>query len=320
MTCTDKFTCYNFYKQLFEANNIEVLQFKEINYGLQFTIVIDHAKYLIRIYESKKGIKLDLSQVKKREIYNLLQNIIGQSDIINPKDSRKSVPNHLANFNHHNNSTSSLLSDIDEYPLIGIDESGKGDYFGPLVIAGVFAEKKEKEQLRALGVIDSKKLNDEKVSSLARKIKELVKFNIVVIGNKRYNELYKKINNLNKLLAWGHARVIENLLNKVECNLALSDQFGNTNLIENALLEKGKKIRLEQKVRAEENVVVAAASILARATYVDNLKILADKYNLEFPKGASNLVKNTANEFIKMYGQDQLNEVAKLHFRTTEEL
>lgn len=212
------------------------------------------------------------------------------------------------------------LAEIEENPIIGTDESGKGDYFGPLVIAGVYADESTKKQLRNLGVDDSKKIKDSHIVLLAQKIKEICEYKVVVIGNEKYNELYDKINNLNKLLAWGHARVIENILEETNCNIVLSDQFGNPKLIENALMKKGKDITLEQRPKAEENVVVAAASILARNEFIKILDRMSREYNLEFPKGASSKTKDIGKEFISKYGRENLNKVAKLHFKTTKEL
>ncbi|MFN2364199.1 MAG: ribonuclease HIII, partial [Halarsenatibacteraceae bacterium] len=211
--------------------------------------------------------------------------------------------------------------DLDGYEqLIGVDESGKGDYFGPLVIAGVYLDKAEVEKLAGYGVADSKNLSDKKIKKLAVKIKKSCEHSVVIIKNPRYNQLHKKIGNLNKILAWGHARVIENLLDKVDCDNALSDKFAKKYLIENALMEKGKEIKLEQKVRAESNLAVAAASILARAEFVSQLEKLSDKYEIEFPKGAANHIIDVGQEFLKRYDQKELNQVAKLHFKTTDKI
>jgi ribonuclease HIII len=125
---------------------------------------------------------------------------------------------------------------------IGTDESGKGDYFGPLVIAGVFVPDGQDAVLRELGVKDSKKISDGRVRELAEVIKKGYKHSIVSIGPERYNELYDKLRNLNLLLAWGHSRVIENILEKVNCSLAITDQFGDSRFVVNALMKKGKTI------------------------------------------------------------------------------
>lgn len=251
----------------------------------------------------------------------------GKTIVINVNNNSLKIiaPKHLINqyinyFDDLKIDSKKMLSDIEENPIIGTDESGKGDYFGPLVIAGVYADENIKRQLRSLGVDDSKKIKDSHIALLAPKIKEICKYKVVVIGNEKYNELYSKINNLNKLLAWGHARVIENILEETDCNIALSDQFGNPELIENALMKKGKDITLEQRPKAEENVVVAAASILARNEFVNILSRISRQYDLEFPKGVSDKTKDIGKIFIAKYGRDNLNKVAKLHFKTTKEL
>lgn len=213
-----------------------------------------------------------------------------------------------------------IINNLSDEPHIGVDESGKGDYFGPLVIAGVLADKTNTAKFIESGVKDSKKLTNEKILKLAGIIKANSIHTVVIIGNEKYNELYTKFNNLNKLLAWGHARVIENILEKQSCKYALSDKFGNENLIKNALLEKGRNITLEQRIRGEEDIAVAAASILARAEYVKRMNTLCNKYELNLPKGASNLVLETAKKFVSLYGKDKLNLIAKLHFRTTSQL
>lgn len=213
-----------------------------------------------------------------------------------------------------------LLSDIIENSIIGVDESGKGDYFGALVIAGVHADETTKRLLENMGVTDSKKLSDTRISMLANEIKKISKYNIVVIKNEKYNQLYDNMKNLNSLLAWGHARVIENLLYEVECGIALSDQFGKTELIENALMEKGKKIKLEQRPKAETNVVVASASILARDAFVKNILSISREYNIEIPKGASPKTIEVGKRIVKIHGADTLKKIGKLHFKTTQEI
>lgn len=202
---------------------------------------------------------------------------------------------------------------------IGTDESGKGDYFGPLVVAGVFVNEETKQRLIALGVKDSKKLSDAKIRGLAMKIKSTCKYSIVPIGPEKYNERYDQIGNLNKLLAWGHARAIENILEDTDCENALTDQFGDEKFVLNALLKKGKKIKLVQRPRAEEDVGVAAASILARDEFLKRLHILSQNHRLNLPKGASQQVVIIAREIIKKKGEEELKKIAKLHFKTTKD-
>ncbi|MEW6245235.1 MAG: ribonuclease HIII [Nitrospirota bacterium] len=201
---------------------------------------------------------------------------------------------------------------------IGIDESGKGDYFGPLVVAAVFVDATTESELRLMQVRDSKKISDGRILELAPDIRTICPHSVVAIGPQRYNELYRKIKNLNRLLAWGHARALENLLERVDCDLAIADQFGDERLILNALQEKGKRIRLEQRPKAESDLAVAAASIVARAEFLLRLKRLSDEVGTTLPKGASPAVELAARMIVKKHGQERLGAVAKLHFKTTQ--
>ena len=201
---------------------------------------------------------------------------------------------------------------------IGIDESGKGDYFGPLVIAAVFVDATTQGELKLMEVRDSKKISDGRILEMAPDIKTICPHSVIAIGPQKYNELYAKIKNLNRLLAWGHAKALENLLERVSCERAISDQFGNERLILNALQDKGRKIVLEQRTKAESDLAVAAASILARAEFLLRLKRLSTEVGTTLPKGASPTVELAARMVIKKHGQDRLGDVAKLHFKTTQ--
>ena len=202
---------------------------------------------------------------------------------------------------------------------IGTDESGKGDYLGPLVIACVFCNSSLEAELKALDVRDSKKISDGKILDLAQQIKKICPFNIVAIGPEKYNALYEKMKNLNKLLAWGHARVIENFLDSLdsEVDYIISDKFGDERFIERALMEKGKNIKLEQRVKAEEDLAVAAASILARAEFLNRLHKLSSEYGQNLPKGSSETVNQVAKKIVQTKGEEALKRIAKLHFKNT---
>jgi ribonuclease HIII len=201
---------------------------------------------------------------------------------------------------------------------IGMDESGKGDYFGPLVIAAVYVDEKTEPQLVALGVRDSKRLQDNRILTLAEGIKSLCQYDVVPMSPKAYNKLYSEIGNLNRLLAWGHARALENVLKKVSCDFAVADQFGDEKFLRDALLSKGRKIQLEQRPRAEEDIAVAAASILARAEFVRRIEHLSRQLGRTLPKGSSDPTIVTIGREIFAKGGDQsLSEVAKMHFKTT---
>ncbi len=211
---------------------------------------------------------------------------------------------------------------------IGTDESGKGDYFGPLVIAGVLVTDQTAPVLRELGVDDSKALTPKKIDALYQAIIDTVgteAISVVEIGPFKYNQLYKKFKqrgqNLNHLLAWGHATCIENLLERhPDCKQAVADQFGNERYILSQMKDKGKQIDLKQTPRAEANIAVAAASVVARWRFVEKIRTLSNKVGVELPLGASAKVKSQARLLVSDRGADALAEVAKLHFKTTDEL
>ena len=209
------------------------------------------------------------------------------------------------------------LSDFD-LPIrhIGVDESGKGDFFGPLVIAGVLADENNTDTLIKAGIKDCKKVSDAQIPKLAAAIKNNCVFSIVTINPAKYNELYAKFGNLNKLLAWGHARTIENILEKADCEYALSDKFGDEKLIKNALMGKGQNIKLEQKCKAESDIAVAAASILAREQFLKTMADFSKKYGVQIPKGCNSAVIDAAKSIAARFSKDELKNLVKTHFKT----
>jgi ribonuclease HIII len=217
-----------------------------------------------------------------------------------------------------------LLDPEASQPHMGIDESGKGDFFGPLVIASAYVDEGLVEKLREIGVRDSKKISSDNVAlNMARDIRKILgdRCAMVTIGPRSYNRMYAKIRNVNKILAWGHARAIENLLVKVpDCPRALSDKFGPTHQIERALMDKGKKIKLDQRTKAESDPAVAAASILARAGFLYALKVMGKTHKFEVPKGASTKVRREAEKLVAYNSPSILLETAKCHFRTTDKV
>jgi ribonuclease HIII len=206
-------------------------------------------------------------------------------------------------------------------PHFGVDESGKGDFFGPLVIAGVYVDRGIARKLMDSGVQDSKRIgSDARIRALAEAIRKdtLGLVDVVLIGPAKYNELYEKFGNLNKLLAWGHARVIENLLaKKPECPCSLSDQFADKRLIEQSLFGHGRKIEIQQRPRAESDIAVAAASILARETFINWLDREGKKLDIRLERGVSPAVKAAATKLVESKGPEILRQVAKVHFRTS---
>jgi ribonuclease HIII len=210
-------------------------------------------------------------------------------------------------------------------PRIGVDESGKGDFFGPLCVAGVYVNAEIVERWKLSGIRDSKNIgSDRKIHDLAKVIRETpgCVFASVPIGNEAYNRLYEKMGSVNSILAWGHARVIENLLAaSAKMNppplRAISDQFAySKTVVEKALMAQGRELELVQRHKAEEDLAVAAASILARDEFVTRLFKLEKEFGVKLPKGASTAVETAAKELIAKHGAGVLPKVAKTHFRT----
>jgi ribonuclease HIII len=210
-------------------------------------------------------------------------------------------------------------------PRFGVDESGKGDFFGPLCIAGVYVNESVIGAWKDKGVRDSKNISsDNKIHDLAELIRKTpgCVVDTVAIGNEAYNRLYVRMKSVNAMLAWGHARVIENLMGKrYQMNplpvRAISDQFAaSKSVIEKALMSAGREIQLVQRHKAEEDIAVAAASILARDEFVKGIAKLEHQFQMRFPKGASAAVDKAAKEFVETRGAEELAKVSKLHFRT----
>jgi ribonuclease HIII len=211
-------------------------------------------------------------------------------------------------------------------PRLGVDESGKGDFFGPLCVAGVYVNESVVKALKEAGVRDSKLIgSDKRIGELADIIRNTpgCVTTVVPIGNDAYNRLYIKMRSVNAMLAWGHARVIENLMSlKYQMNpppvRAISDQFASSkDVVAKALMGLGREIELIQRHKAEQDLAVAAASILARNEFVTRLAKLSKEFDLTLPKGASAAVDAAAVKFLGKHGADKLPKVSKMHFRTS---
>jgi ribonuclease HIII len=207
---------------------------------------------------------------------------------------------------------------VDTTARIGSDEAGKGDFFGPLCIAACFAEGKAVQKLIDMGVQDSKRLSDTQVLRLAEEIQRSYQHSIISIFPPKYNELYSSFQNLNKLLAWAHATAISNLVQLSGCKKVIIDQFAKEHEMQHAIHQKKIEIDLVQKVRAESDPVVAAASILARAAFLQGLQKLSKTIGEPLPKGAAKIVIDTGKKLVQMHGQGILQQISKLHFRSTE--
>lgn len=300
---------YDEFNHLLLANGFTVEKYKQINYGLQFPVQRSNWSGLVRIYQNNKGVvKTDLSQLDESEHSQLIRSFCEDRGVSKVKEIE------------------STLSDVLTFPMMGSDESGKGDYFGSLVIACVYVDENIEAQLSSLGVKDSKALSDTKIVKIAREIRKICvgKFVVVEISPEKYNQIYTRFErekkSLNDLLAWAHAKAIEELLLKVECKTVVVDRFANEQILLTSLQEEGKKLSVIQTPRAERYMAVAAASILARDRFVNKLDKLGKQYEVILPKGASNTVIETARQLVRTYGSEILEKVAKVHFKTTQEL
>ncbi len=205
---------------------------------------------------------------------------------------------------------------------IGTDEAGKGDFFGPLVVAAVVLGPEAEERMNALGVRDSKRLSDRRVGGMAPLVKRAAGagyWEVLRVDPPKYNRLFERMGNLNAMLAWAHARLIGNALAaRPDCRLAVVDEFSARSLLR-ALGERGRDIEVVQSFGGERDMAVAAASVLARAAFLDGMAAMGGEYGMDFPKGAS-AVEGAAREFVRARGEERLGLVAKLHFKTTQKV
>lgn len=299
---------YSSIKAELSKRGCSVNPYRVIQHGIQFLVFQGTDSGLVRIYEGKKGVRVDLSQlVTASELDGIVREVMDtvKANLIPVSTERVEMERPPA-----------PTGDPDD--LVGVDESGKGDYFGPLVIAGVFVNPELTAKLKAIGVKDSKQLSEQQIYELEPQIRENCPFTVVILNNLVYNDVYEKFPNLNNILAWGHGRVIDNMVKQVNCKYVLCDQFGHQSLIQNALLLRGIDVVLFQRHRAEDNVAVAAASILARSGYLQAMKQMREKYKMRFPKGCPPETSAIRAQFIEKYGQERLVEVAKLHFKLSE--
>ncbi len=199
--------------------------------------------------------------------------------------------------------------------VIGVDESGKGDFFGPLVVAAFLASDSDLERLQEIGVRDGKLIADKKLLTIDEQLRSDFPYAVVIYTPEEYNRRYASIKNLNKLLAEGHARAIAALLAKHQADLAVSDKFGKPELVQKALRERKLTIDLQQFVRGEKVLQVAAASILARAAFIREIAKLSALLKIDIPKGAGTIVDEVGKKVARRHAFGGFNEIAKTHFK-----
>lgn len=265
---------------------------KEYNY--EFSVEKEKQKIKIQVYFGKKGVKTILQGDLNSALYKTVSTLI----LDEPKLS----------FSESN------IKEPHEY--IGTDECGKGDFFGPLVVAAVFVNEKTKNSLARIGVRDSKDLSDYQILSFAKEIKRIIgsNYQVVQINPRKYNELYEQLSNLNKLLNWAHSKAIDNLLDNTSCKYVITDKFSKKEL-DVVSLSKHSDVEFVQETKAEKYIGVAAASILARDSFLDWFEI-HERNGMKLPKGSSIDTEKFAKQLFQKIGKEKLNELAKLHFKT----
>lgn len=268
-------------------------------YHYESTVSSAEEKVKLLVYFGKKGVRTNIQGKEGTTLHQAVTELVNGYDMFPKKENRVSEP----------------------FIYIGIDESGKGDFFGPLVVAAVFINPEIRKELIRLRVRDSKAMRDANIAQVARQITQIkdMAYEIVQINPKKYNELYKKFNNLNKMLAWAHSRALENLLERTGAKIAISDKFGNEEVLKSALQKMGQSIELIQLPKAEEYKAVAAASILARSRFVNWLKKKSRETGSQILPGASKQVEDAAALLIKQKHYDP-EDFVKLHFKTAERL
>jgi ribonuclease HIII len=287
------------HSRLFQSNGCQVSEPQKGQYHFEAVVTQGKDKIKILVYFGKNGNKTVLQGNRDSSLFKTAEELTGGLKLFKEKSENS-------------------FREPDSY--IGTDESGKGDYFGPLIIAGVFADSIKIKELQNLGVKDSKTLSDSRINILSEKIKGVVGtgYDLVVITPATYNKLYLSFKNVNKLLGWGHAKVLENILEKHDAKEAISDKFGDESFIINSLQLKGKNVLLHQETKAEKYMAVAAASIIARAKLNQWFAKKSAELNINLPKGASLLVEQTAVNIRKTLGEEAMRQLVKIHFKTTK--
>lgn len=283
-----------------QLDNKYTIQRKEIPYGSSFSVQCGgNGSVVINKYNKVKNGKVKVVIQGKDE--KIIRQLLQPVQKYNSERTELSVDNY---------------NKIDT--RIGIDESGKGDLFGPLVVGGVLMNFEQINKLEKMGVKDSKKLADSRIKYFYNEIKDFVTYDVIVINPERYNEMYDQMKNINRILAWGHARVAENLLERGDgsCELIVIDKFAkHDSRVSNVLMDKAKKCKIIQIHKGERDIAVATASIVARANFIEQVEKMGIMYDVGFPLGVSDKVKKVRQEYIEKYGEDKLAKVAKLHFK-----
>ena len=314
------------------------VQTKTINYGVQLLLTASGKKVTLNVYNGKKGISLVWGG-ENSELRDQALELVHQIQLHNNRGL-----NALTSCENQENFAEPALSEtlrfgsapprflLAEEPgfsgvWMGSDESGKGDYFGPLVVAAVCLDRKGGEALLAAGVKDCKALTDEKVLALGKVVQDTaMAVSVLVmkphIYNMRYNQVHNEGGSLNTLLALGHVAALKQAWQKYpQCKWALVDQFARNNAIPDGVHAFAPDMNVLQRPRAEEDIAVASASVLARAAFLRALQQMAPEAGIgRIPKGGGEAATNAARRLVQKQGMEVLERFVKVHFANTNKL
>ncbi len=219
---------------------------------------------------------------------------------------------------------SHLPSNFSSLSVIGSDEVGTGDYFGPMTVVAAYVQKEQLPLLKELGVRDSKELTDAKIIEIAKQLVSFIPYSLLVLHNEKYNAFQEKGMSQGKMKALLHNKALSNVLKKLDPekpDAILIDQFVEKNTYYKHIV-KEKEIIKENvffSTKGESvHLSVAAASIIARYAFLKQMDLLTEKTGMVIPRGAGAQVDIAAAKIIKKHGVNALNSLAKIHFANTE--
>jgi len=286
------------YRKKLLANDFICTNIEEKQYNYEITATKNRVKNKLQVYFGRKGIRNVIQGSTSSKEYFELNNIIDNNLSFSFQEEQEKT--------------------FSEY--IGTDETGKGDYFGPLVIAGMYVNEEVIKFLTQLGVRDSKELSDPEIDRIAKIIKTTYpsNYSIISINPDKYNELYQDIKNVNKLLDWGHSKIIESIYKNFKTKTIIVDQFSKTPL-KISTAKDFSEVNFVYMPKAEKNIGVAAASILAR-NQMSKWFYAKQKSGFYVLRGASSEVESAAKKIYLENGKQILEKLVKLHFKTTKKI
>ena len=291
---------------------LDITKEKDINYGHQFVVELCQAKLTLNIYNGKKGLSYVFSGDSALE--GKVRELLGEC-----KQSSRSEDD-FASYDVRVDDAAGA-SALPRGKWAGSDESGKGDFFGPLVVSAVVVDDSTAAKLAAAGVKDCKLLTDKKILQLEDVIKStVVDFSVLELKPKVYNLRYKQVlaqgGKLNQLLGYGHVAALSQVLERHEdCHAALIDQFTTSLVNVRELTRRFPNCVVKQQPKAEVNLAVAAASVLARARFLRTMAELAEAAGeATLPKGGGAQATACARRLAEKLGKAELVNFVKLHF------